>query len=809
VRKTSAGLISLALAAGLGATFGAPAVVAAPTTHKVQADPSLAHGDELPNAQEEKRRALREQALTTLLNGEGKVQQRGASTVMKVGEATTARAVTRSGKLKAKRSSTDQYVELAREKTDKIFVVLAEFGNQRHPSYPDRDTDPATPGPVVFDGPLHNAIPEPDRTVDNSTVWQPDYDRAHYDDLYFGEGARPGAGRDFESVKTYYERQSSGRYSVEGLVTDWVRVPFNEARYGRSGGFPCASNVCSNTWFLIRDALDQWVADRRAAGATDAQIRAELQSFDVWDRYDHDADGNFNEPDGYIDHFQIVHAGGDEADGDPWQGEDAIWSHRWKAFQGTGQGPAGNPDGGVQIGQTGLWVADYTIQPENGGLSVFTHEYGHDLGLPDLYHRAGTGDAENSVNWWSLMAQSRVDGPRDVGLGQRSADLGAWEKLQLGWLDYEIMLPSQNRRLWLGPHEFNSNRAQAAVVVLPKKKVTFDLAAPFAGAQSWWSDTGDGYEATMARQVTLPAGAAAALQFQANVNIEDCGPDPCDYAYVEVDPGTGWVAIPGNITKSAEGNGIDGDSGGWVPATFDLTPYAGQTIGLRVRYTTDGAAQGQNPDKAPGIFLDNVRVTSGTTTVFESGAESSPEGWTLDGFRAVGATETIEFDNYYVASHRDYVSFDRYLRSGPYNFGFAPQRPDWIERFPYQDGLLISYWDTSQSDNDTSLHPGEGEILPVDANPAPRVRLDGGYWRPRVAGYDATFSLEKSDSFFLHFNGQRNYLRGPAARPLFNDSRQFWFPETPSAGVDVPDNRVNIRVQDQRGTSMRIRVWER
>jgi hypothetical protein len=52
VRKTSAGLLSLALAAGLGATFGAPAVVAAPTTHKAQSDPSLAHGDELLNAQE-------------------------------------------------------------------------------------------------------------------------------------------------------------------------------------------------------------------------------------------------------------------------------------------------------------------------------------------------------------------------------------------------------------------------------------------------------------------------------------------------------------------------------------------------------------------------------------------------------------------------------------------------------------------------------------------------------------------------------------------------------------------------------------
>ena len=70
------------------------------------------------------------------------------------------------------------------------------------------------------------------------------------------------------------------------------------------------------------------------------------------------------------------------------QGEDAIWSHRWKAFQNTGQGPAGNKDGGTQIGTTGLWVADYTIQPENGGVSVFTHEYGHDLGLPDEYDTA-------------------------------------------------------------------------------------------------------------------------------------------------------------------------------------------------------------------------------------------------------------------------------------------------------------------------------------------------------------------------------------------------------------------------------------
>ena len=52
------------------------------------------------------------------------------------------------------------------------------------------------------------------------------------------------------------------------------------------------------------------------------------------------------------------------------------------------------------------------------------------------------------------------------------------------------------------------------------------------------------------------------------------------------------------------------------------------------------------------------------------------------------------------------MSFDKYLQSGPYNFGYANTKPDFVEHFPYQDGLLVSYWDTSQSDNNTSAAPG-------------------------------------------------------------------------------------------------------
>jgi immune inhibitor A len=175
----------------------------------------------------------------------------------------------------------DQYVELAREKTDRIFVILAEFGDERDPRFPDKDTDPTTPGPQRFDGPVHNQIPEPDRAVDNRTVWQPDYNRDHYQDLYFGKG------RNVQSVKTYCETQSSGRYSVDGTVTDWVKVKYNEARYGRSGDDPtdangddpnvCSSNVCNTSYDLVRDAANQWVADQEAQGRTKAEVVAELK----------------------------------------------------------------------------------------------------------------------------------------------------------------------------------------------------------------------------------------------------------------------------------------------------------------------------------------------------------------------------------------------------------------------------------------------------------------------------------------------------------------------------------------------------
>ncbi len=396
------------------------------------------------------------------------------------------------------------YARVAQEGKDRIFVVLAEFGDDVHSAYPAGESDAQRD-----DGPLHNEIPKPDRSTDNSTLWEKDYDRAYYEKMYF------------QRMRAFYEEQSLGTYSFDGEVTEWVKVPFNQARYGRD---LCGGISCNNTWFLIRDALSIWTQGRLDAGWTMTQVQEYLKTFDVQDRYDFDGDGDFDEPDGYIDHFQVVHAGGDQADGDPIYGGDAIWSHRWYAgVQPYGTGPEGGaPFGGVDIGEggtsdpdgaavelpdnpTGVWVGDYTIQPENGGLSVFAHEYGHDLGLPDLYDTSGnTGGAENSTGFWSLMSQSRGTAKKDEGIGDRPMPFGAWEKFQLGWLDYDVARAGRSSKHWIRPGQSTKGKEHnALMVLLPDKEVTTELGDPCAtcGDAYYYSGSGNDLDHTMTRGV--------------------------------------------------------------------------------------------------------------------------------------------------------------------------------------------------------------------------------------------------------------------------------------------------------------------
>jgi immune inhibitor A len=103
-----------------------------------------------------------------------------------------------------------------------------------------------------------------------------------------------------------------------------------------------------------------------------------------------------------------------------------------------------------------------------------------------------------------------------------------------------------------------------------------------------------------------------------------------------------------------------------------------------------------------------------------------------------------------MAEYRTYGGYDKTLQEGPYNFGWGRTEPNRVEHFPYQDGLLIWYWDTQYGDNDVSAHPGGGEALPIDARAKALTWSDGSIARNRIQTFDATFGLTPTDPISLH-----------------------------------------------------------
>ncbi len=333
-------------------------------------------------------------------------------------------------------------------------------------------------------------------------------------------------------MRNYYIEQSSGRYAVDGDVTDWITVPGDAETYD--------DDLPGGVWNLIDDSVTGWYQSKVDAGMSDAEIAAEMAKYDVWDRYDYDGDGDFDEPDGYIDHFQIVHAGMGEEAGGGALGSAAIWSHRWYArFNLIGvDGPAFNPLGGVEIPGTGLWIGDYTVEPENGGVGVFAHEFAHDHGLPDLYDT--TGGAENSTGFWTLMSSGSWLSDSDENIGSMPNHMGGWEKFQLGWLDYDVAFAGQTSKHTLGPSMATTKRGKQGVfVVLPDKVVVNQIGTPYSGDYLYYSGQGDNLDNMMHRTVTLDGNDT--LTAQVNYEIED----DWDYAYVMVstDGGANWTPI--------------------------------------------------------------------------------------------------------------------------------------------------------------------------------------------------------------------------------------------------------------------------
>jgi immune inhibitor A len=275
-----------------------------------------------------------------------------------------------------------------------------------------------------------------------------------------------------------------------------------------------------------------------------------------------------------------------------------------------------------------------------------------------------------------------------------------------------------------------------------------------------------------------------------------------DYAYLEVstDNGATWTDIatsqsdPADNDQSgfnSDGTGITGTSGAgrlddwyggrpaptWTNVTADLSAYAGQTVQIRYEYVSDSGTHGL------GFEFDNLKF--GSTAV--DGVEDA-SAWTFDGgFHQTTGTDTNYYDDYYVVENREYLGYDTGLKTSPYIFG-DPSRPNWVEHFPFEDGVLVSYWNTQYEDNQTGVHPGEGLILPIDVHQNIILRDDGSHANNAVQASDATLSTDRTDSYTLPdaATGKRYRVDSQRGVTTFDDRGTYWNPAMPDEGVKTP-----------------------
>src|SRR5688572_210081 len=620
---------------------------------------------------------------------------------------------------------------------------VVSLRNGRFVNYKLQGTEYLTAVLIDFTDVQHGQIPAPDRAIDNSSYWPADVSPAHYYDMLFTPG---GGSYGLPSMQDYYLEQSSGRFTWQGQVSYWVQVDATEAEFG--GNLPktgAGGDDANGAAYRVVDFALKALAASGNYGGLD------LAKADQIDRYDCDADGNFAEPDGYIDHFGLVHAGaGEEASGGA-QGGDAIWSHSWYANFDDDSGPPGCLLGGYNLPGTNLWVGDYTIQPEDGGVGVFAHEFGHDLGLPDLYDTAGS---EHGTGYWTLMSSGSWASDSPDAIGDHPVHMGGWEKLALGWLgDNLARLPlGANATVELGPAEgATRGRYQALRVDLPEISKTL---TPFPvdgnDPNYFYSGQGDNLDNLMTKAFAAPA--AAPISFRAKWDIET----DWDYAYLVALVNGVWQTVQTSASRTTNPNGqnfgfgITGSARNWTTVTATL-PAGTTSYGFR--YWTDAFVA------RPGFAVDSISVggvvDNATTTT----------GWTLAGFQQLtNGQYTQTFFHYYLVESRSYQRSDTSL-CGAYNFLFG----NWLEKQCYAAGLLIWYRNSSVGDNNTSQHPGSGQILPIDSHPAAAVMPDGkSYWRARWQTWDATFGVDTNAVTLSQIakNGRtisQTYTAAPAA----------------------------------------------
>jgi M6 family metalloprotease-like protein len=226
----------------------------------------------------------------------------------------------------------------------------------------------------------------------------PAHDGPYYDSRLNGGGA---------SVRSYYEEVSRGALTVNATVIPmWWQSTHPMSDYGAdtANGVDDANGPI---YRLVVEAV-------RTADAGDPSLN--FAQFDT-------------NSDGVVDHLMVVHAGAGQ-ESDP-SNKDLIWSHRWDVLDADPTVP-----GYQSLTVDGVQVYGYTMESEDLVIGTVAHEFGHDLGLPDLYD---TDDSSDGVGLWDIMSGGSWNG---APAGSSPAHMSAWSLARLGWVTPEPVTAS-------------------------------------------------------------------------------------------------------------------------------------------------------------------------------------------------------------------------------------------------------------------------------------------------------------------------------------------------------------------------------
>jgi M6 family metalloprotease-like protein len=278
-----------------------------------------------------------------------------------------------------------------------------------------------------------------------------------------------------ETLTDFFHEISYDQFTATGTVYGWYELPENNSYYqGNDNGF--GSDYPTNAPGFVYQLCE----------LADPDV-----DFSLYDNDGPDGIANSGDDDGFVDNLWAVHSGQGGECGGAW-----LWSHSWALQYGGAPVYVTDDD---RIGGGSIRINSYILMPGNAcngttliEIGVFCHEFGHGIGLPDLYD---TDYSSDGIGLWGLMSGGSWGA--DGHSPSRPAQACVWSKARMGWLvpqsiprnfeDVELPRMQDNPtalKIWRdgdtsGPEYF---------LVSNRQKTGFDERLPGAGILIWHID---------------------------------------------------------------------------------------------------------------------------------------------------------------------------------------------------------------------------------------------------------------------------------------------------------------------------------